>query len=243
MAAPPPPPPPRARSAGPLQTPAPPSSGGRGPLLALVAVGACFALGGLVFGGVYLLTREDDSGTPYDQTLAPLGGVGGSPGGGSAEGIPPAPSEPSVEPAQPEPESEFEEARETFRAHWQAIADGRYGDAYDLFHPGYDADRAGWIATHETEATLVNMDSITVEPGATDPYGDESWLYVEVPVRDGGGSYAGDCRLFFGEVRMDRSGRSLMYRPGVSNGREGSFGRSELGGGVKDLPEGSTRCP
>lgn len=53
----PPPPPPLA---GPRQTPAPPpSSGSRGPLLALAAIGACLALGGLVFGGVYLLTGDD----------------------------------------------------------------------------------------------------------------------------------------------------------------------------------------
>lgn len=222
--------------------PAPPaqpvSGSGRGSLFALAAIVSCLVIASLVGGGAYLLTKDKGSASDAPYGKAPW-------------------EEPIVEPWEPDNEdsgnsstettetvpSELEEARGTFRAHWRAIADGRYDDAYDLFHPGYDADRAGWISTHETEATLVNMYGIAVEPGSTEPRGDEYWLYVEVPLRDGGGAYAGDCRLFYGEVRLARSDGELLYRPGVYQGREGTFGRSELGGGVRDLPESSQRCP
>lgn len=212
------------------------SDGGKGPMFALGAVAICLVLAGLVGGGAYLLTRDgsNESETLYEP-VAPWEESAVEP----AEVEATTSGESSSEPIP----SDFEEARGTFRAHWQAIADGRYGEAYDLFHPGYEADRGGWIATHETEATLVNMYGITVEPGATEPREGEYWLYVEVPLRDGGGAYAGDCRLFYGEVRMARSAGELLYRPGVYEGREGSFGRSELGGGVRDLPESSPRCP
>ena len=210
-------------------------------MFALGAVAICLVLAGLVGGGAYLLTKDGGSERDvlYEQPLAPWDETGSALE--PTEDDTPTSSDSLTE--APPPPSDFEEARETFRAHWQAIADGRYGEAYDLFHPGYEAERSGWISTHETEATLVNMGGITVEPGVTDPREGEYWLYVEVPLRDGGGSYAGDCRLFFGEVRMAQSAGSLLYRPGVSKGREGSFGRTDLGGGIRDLPESNLRCP
>jgi hypothetical protein len=212
-------------------------------LLALGAVAACLTLAGLVGGGAYLLAKDDggEAGSLDEQSLAPWEDAGAT--WEAAEADPPTLSEPPTEAPPPEPQPEFEEAREAFLAHWQAIADGRYGEAYDLFHPGYEAERSGWIETHESEATLVNMGGVTVEPGTTDAHEDEYWLYVEVPLRDSGGAYAGDCRVFFGEVRMALDVGDLLYRPGVYRGREGTFGRSDLGGGVRELPESDSRCP
>lgn len=206
-------------------------------------VAGCLALAGLVGGGAYLLTKDDgrEADPLYEQPLAPWEEAGAASAATESESL--TPNELPAEALPPESQPEFEEASEAFLAHWQAIADGRYGEAYDLFHPGYEAERAGWIETHESEATLVNMDGVTVESGTTEPHEDEYWLYVEVPLRDGGGAYAGDCRVFFGEVRMAQDAGELLYRPGVYRGREGTFGRSDLGGGVRDVPEPDSRCP
>jgi hypothetical protein len=68
----------------------------------------------------------------------------------------------------------------------------------------------------------------------------ELWIYAEVPIEDGTGEFAGECRVFYGDVRMFRAEGRWWYRPGTAFGRKPSFGQE--GGGIRFLPPGSDRC-
>lgn len=115
-------------SASPLQRPAPPPRRrGRGPLLAVGAFAACLGLGGLVAGGVYLLTREDRSADvpahlstlPADITQGRVTGAGQEAGGLS--GIPPAARSADSGSGELSPPAEAQKS-----AALSALAPGRY---------------------------------------------------------------------------------------------------------------------
>jgi len=242
---------PSRRSPPPPGPPSPPGdrSGSPWPLVTGIVV-ACVLLGGVAGGAAYLLTRDD--GEPRTESF--LDGDAGTTLADDEEAGEDdfrtdfEPDDPTSEDSDdvgspPSGPSRFEKARDTWFEHWQAVDEGRYADAFGLFHPGYETDRGGWVASHEDEASDVNVDAIAVERGTTEPLDGEYWLYVKVPLRDSGGSYAGVCRLFYGEVRLVRSGSRFLYRPGEYRGRMGSFGRNDLGGGVKTLRDTDSRCP
>lgn len=95
VAPPPPPPPgqvespPRPAQPSPHPSSPPPSRRGRGPLIAVAAFLACLLLGGLVGGGVYLLTRDGSEDEPI--VVGPIAdpppppGPGGGDGGGDPD--------------------------------------------------------------------------------------------------------------------------------------------------------------
>lgn len=227
----------------------------------LVSV-AALALGGAAAGAVILLGDESDSGdTTIVKTVT------------EAEEDQPTASEPeeatdentreSDTPNQAPSESDASnrapsdsddgragatpvaEASEILTERWKAIDSGAYARAYAFSHSSYSTEESDWVEQQRASQPDVNLAAIRITKGDTPPADPaELWLEAEVPITDGAGDYAGDCRVWFGEVRMYRESGTWKLRPGPFAGREPTFGRpGSADGGIEDVPESDPRCP
>jgi hypothetical protein len=139
----------------------------------------------------------------------------------------------------------YEEARDAFMTYWRDIAFGHYGAAYGVYYPTFATQQgvssSEFVEAEYTYAPRIKTSMIHLRPSSRQPTSPhELWLYAEVPVKDTEGEFAGQCRLFHGDVRMFRANGTWYYRPGEAFGRKPSFGAE--GGGPDELPASSPRC-
>jgi hypothetical protein len=139
----------------------------------------------------------------------------------------------------------YDAARRTFRRYWTLIDDGEYAAAYDVYYPTYatqeDVSKSDFVDSEREYLPEIGLDRMRVshsDRNPTSPH--EMWLYAEVPIHDTVGEYAGECRLFYGDVRMFQADSRWYYRPGLAFGRKPSFGQE--GGGIRSLSDHSERC-
>jgi hypothetical protein len=143
------------------------------------------------------------------------------------------------------PASRYEAARDAYLRYWRDIDEGYYGAAYAIYYRTFASqqgiDKGDFVAAEREYQPDVGLAHIHLEPSSRRPTNsNELWLYAEIPIRDGAGEYAGECRLFSGDLRMFHAEGSWWYRPGEAFGRTPSFGAE--GGGPQVLPRSSERC-
>ncbi len=149
--------------------------------------------------------------------------------------------------ATPQP-TRYDDARNAYMKYWQRIAVGDYGAAYNVYYQTFATQqgisRSDFVEAESSYSPRIKTKMIRVSRSARQPTSShELWLHAEVPIRDASGEYAGQCRLFFGDVRMFKAGGVWYYRPGVAFGRAPSFGNEDYaGGGIKVLSSSSPRC-
>ena len=143
------------------------------------------------------------------------------------------------------PASRYEAARRMYLRYWTEIDAGNYAAAYNVYYPTFATQegisKSEFVDAEHEYLQQVGLERITLEPSSRQPTSpNELWLYAEIPIRDGTGEYAGQCRLFYGDLRMFHANGRWYYRPGTAFGRSPSFGRD--GGGIRVLPSYSERC-
>lgn len=203
----------------------------------VVSIGAFAALDSVQTSGVDAATGSSEFGY-YDEGAGDTTRAAGPTGGSGATG----------EYEYEQQPTEFEKARGAFLRYWTSVAYGDYGGAYDLYHPSFTAQaglsRSDFISAENSYYPRISTSRIIARRSSRARDSDrEMWLYAEVPIVDRRGEYANECRIFYGQVRMLRDGGRWYYRPGEFAGRSPSFGRSELGGGIKYRPVSDSRCP
>jgi hypothetical protein len=139
----------------------------------------------------------------------------------------------------------YDAARSMFRRYWTAIDEGDYAAAYNVYYRSFaiqeGVSRSEFVNSEYEYLPEVGLDAMTITHSSRNPTSpNELWLYVEVPVRDGTGEFEGQCRVFYGDVRMFHANGRWYYRPGEAFGRKPSFGQE--GGGIRVLPRYSDRC-
>lgn len=143
------------------------------------------------------------------------------------------------------PVSRYEAARNVYLEYWRYIDEGYFGAAYEIYYRTFASqqgiDKGDFVAAEREYQPDVGLAHIHLEPSSRRPTdSNELWLYAEIPIRDGAGEYAGECRLFSGDLRMFHAEGRWWYRPGAAFGRTPSFGAE--GGGPQVLPRSSERC-
>jgi hypothetical protein len=143
------------------------------------------------------------------------------------------------------PATRYEAARLMYLRYWSEIDAGNYGAAYDVYYPTFatqeGVSKSEFIAAEYEYLPHVGLEHISLEPSSRQPTSpNELWLYAEIPIRDSTGELAGQCRLFYGDLRMFHANGRWYYRPGTAFGRSPSFGHD--GGGIRVLPSYSDRC-
>ncbi len=143
------------------------------------------------------------------------------------------------------PSSRYEAARKMYLRYWNEIDRGDYGAAYNVYYHTFATQqgisKSEFVAAEREYQPDVGLEHITLEPSSRSPTNpNELWLYAEIPIRDGSGEFAGQCRLFYGDLRMFHANGRWYYRPGEAFGRTPSFGGD--GGGISVLPSYSERC-
>jgi hypothetical protein len=141
--------------------------------------------------------------------------------------------------------SRYEAARRMYLRYWNEIDAGNYAAAYNVYYPTFATQEgiseSDFVAAEYEYLPDVGLEHITLEASSRQPTSpNELWLYAEIPISDGTGEYAGQCRLFYGDLRMFHANGRWYYRPGPAFGRSPSFGRD--GGGITVLPSYSERC-
>jgi hypothetical protein len=154
-------------------------------------------------------------------------------------------SEAEGESVESAPETPFEAAKAAFRSYWTDIDDGEYGAAYEVYYRSYatqeGVSKGEFVESENEYFPNVGLDAMTLTESERNPTSpNELWIYAEVPIEDGTGEFAGECRLFYGDVRMFHAEGQWWYRPGTAFGRKPSFGQE--GGGIRVLPPDSARC-
>ncbi|HEX7245793.1 MAG TPA: hypothetical protein VF245_09535 [Solirubrobacterales bacterium] len=149
-------------------------------------------------------------------------------------------SEPGSRPA-----SRYDAARRMYLRYWRDVDEGYYGAAYGIYYWTFTSqegiDEGDFIAAERKYRPNVGLEHIHVEPSSRNPTNpNELWLFAEIPIRDATGEYAGQCRLFSGDLRMFHAEGRWWYRPGEAFGRTPSFGAE--GGGPQTLSATSERC-
>ncbi len=139
----------------------------------------------------------------------------------------------------------FDAAKRMFRRYWTYIDDGDYAAAYNVYFPSFatqeGVSRDEFVESENEYLPDIGLDAMSLTHSERNPTSpNELWLYAEVPIEDGTGEFAGECRVFYGDVRMFHAEGRWWYRPGVAFGRKPSFGQE--GGGIRFLPPGSGRC-
>ncbi len=143
------------------------------------------------------------------------------------------------------PPTRYAAARKMYLRYWTDIDAGAYGAAYNIYYHTFETQqgtsKGDFIAAESTYSPDVGVEHIHIEPSSRNPTNpNELWLYAEIPVSDQAGEYAGECRLFSGDLRMFHANGRWYYRPGEAFGRTPSFGAE--GGGPRVLPRNSERC-
>lgn len=143
------------------------------------------------------------------------------------------------------PASRYEAARKMYLRYWQEIDAGNYAAAYNVYYHTFETQqgitKSEFVAAEEEYVPDIGLEHIRLEPSSRNPTNpNELWLYAEIPIRDGAGEFAGQCRLFTGDLRMFHANGRWYYRPGEAFGRTPSFGAE--GGGPQVLPSSSERC-
>lgn len=141
--------------------------------------------------------------------------------------------------------SRYEAARDMYLRYWNEIDAGNYAAAYNVYYPTFATQegisKSDFVVAEHEYLPDVGLEHITLEPSSRQPTSpNELWLYAEIPISDGTGEYTGQCRLFYGDLRMFHANGRWYYRPGTAFGRSPSFGRD--GGGITVLPSYSERC-
>lgn len=144
-----------------------------------------------------------------------------------------------------EPTSRYAAARKMYLRYWQEIDAGSYGAAYNVYYHTFETQqgitKGEFVAAEEEYLPDVGLEHLRLERSSRNPTNpNELWLYAEIPIRDGAGEFAGQCRLFTGHLRMFHADGRWYYRPGEAFGRTPSFGAE--GGGPQVLPPASERC-
>lgn len=210
-----------------------------------IAAVAALLLVAALAGGAFALIRsgDKDAEAPAPESTEASSTVGAASAESQAQSSDSSsePSSPEAAAASPstaakEPASPFEEARSVFLAHWRAIDARDYATAYSYFSNSYELEEAAWVASKNEEVPDISVGSIQVRPSDHDTLPGELWLRVEVPTQDRGGTEAGNCRLFKGDIRMFRENGEWVYRPGEYRGFEPTLA-------VEDVPESENRCP
>jgi hypothetical protein len=129
--------------------------------------------------------------------------------------------------------------------YWSEIDAGNYGAAYNVYYPTFATQegisKPEFITAEYEYLPHIGLEHISLEPSSRQPTSpNELWLYAEIPIRDSTGEFAGQCRLFYGDLRMFHANGRWYYRPGTAFGRSPSFGHD--GGGIRVLPSYSDRC-
>lgn len=144
-----------AKPEGPRQTPVlpQPSKTSRGPSLALAAVAACLALGGVVFGGVYLLVRDDSGAEEQTGPITEPWPIPDPPDGESSNGS--RPTERGF-PTDSKPAMRAE-AEELLREYHVALVEGEFQYAWSLLSSRkrqQEEQEQGFSGWKEAQATL-----------------------------------------------------------------------------------------
>ncbi len=143
------------------------------------------------------------------------------------------------------PATRYDAARKMYQRYWQEIDAGNYGAAYNVYYHTFETEqgisKGEFVAAEREYLPNVGLEHIHLEPSSRNPTNpNELWIYAEIPIEDQAGEFAGECRLFTGDLRMFHAGGRWYYRPGEAFGRTPSFGAE--GGGPQVLPSGSERC-
>lgn len=143
------------------------------------------------------------------------------------------------------PATRYEAARKMYLRYWREIDAGNYASAYNVYYHTFETQQGiskpEFVAAEQEYLPDIGLEHILLEPSYRNPTNpSELWLYAEIPIRDGAGPYAGQCRLFTGHLRMFHANGRWYYRPGEAFGRTPSFGAE--GGGPRTLSSGSPRC-
>ncbi|HEV2857688.1 MAG TPA: hypothetical protein VGW80_04720 [Solirubrobacterales bacterium] len=141
--------------------------------------------------------------------------------------------------------SRYATARKMYLRYWREIDVGNYAGAYNVYYHTFATQQGisegEFIAAEKEYLPDIGLAHIRLERSSRNPTNpNELWLYAEIPIRDGAGEFAGECRLFTGDLRMFHAAGRWYYRPGEAFGRTPSFGAE--GGGPQVLPSSSERC-
>lgn len=144
-----------------------------------------------------------------------------------------------------DPATRYDAARKMYLRYWHEIDAGNYSAAYNVYYHTFETkqgiSKAEFVAAEQEYLPDIGLEHILLERSYRNPTNpNELWLYAEIPIRDGAGPYAGQCRLFTGHLRMFHANGRWYYRPGEAFGRTPSFGAE--GGGPQTLPSSSPRC-